>query len=483
MILSAKVAAIEFDGDVVRVAVVRTGARLPVVLELQACRAEYEEPEGRFEALVKALDTALGSVKARVVAYVLCVNCQYSFVRTITIPFRGRRRVAAAVPFELEPHLAFPIEELLVGFNIVAEIDGETEVLATGMRRAQLEEQLAVLEEAGVEIEAVSLDAVCLTSLWQAGRRGLKGLKAVLHVRASGSSLAIVHNKALAYFRHITCTAEDVTGNPAAAAREVQNSIRAFLAKWRGEGAVTELHVTGIDFTAEDHATFSEALQLPVHDEVLISRLKGGALALEEGPTGAKFNTWEAAIGAGLGSAGGAYSLDFSQAQRDWQGAVRAIVTHLMFSSCLGLLVLLGWAFYYYQGTDRNMQEAALLQERIDELTVEIEAMSKEGLGDINTDAFADPTLLDVLGEIGEKMPESKVAITEVKLAAPGARSGWLTIRGSTQDAVLFNEVFDSLKTSRLFRIDEEREIRSEGDTIEFTVKAFRMGEETDESS
>ena len=156
MFLKAKIAAIEFVGDEVRVAVVKTGGARPVVLELASSRAEYSEAEEYSEAMVNAVDDALNQLSVRPAAYVLCANSMYSVVRVLTIPFKGRRRVMSAAPFELEPYLAFPIEDLLLDYDIVTEIDGETDVLTLGMRREHLESYLAILAEAGVEVEAVS---------------------------------------------------------------------------------------------------------------------------------------------------------------------------------------------------------------------------------------------------------------------------------------------------------------------------------------
>lgn len=478
MFLGAKIAAIELAADEVRVAVVKTGGRRPKILELVSRRANYETPEHRVEAMTAALDDALNELHSRPAAHVLCAASAFSVVRTLTIPFRGRRRVAAAVRFELEPYLAFPIEDLLLDFCIVGEFDGETEVLAMGMRREQVEEQLSILKAAGVDAEAVTLDAVALTGLWRAGRKRQKGLTAVLHVRANNACLAIMHNNALAYFRHLDCPPEQIRQDPAAAAREVQNSIRAFLAKWRGEGQIDALHVTGMDFSPEERHAFSNAVRLPVEDAVMISQLKGGALALADGPHGAKYNMWEAAIGAAVGACGGPYSVDLTKTLWDWQAPLRGVLTHLMFSSCLALLALVGWAFYYYQGAERNRAAVLEIQGQVDALTAEIEAMADTGLGaDVDTTMYSDPTLLTLLADIGARMPESKVKIDEIRIQPPDALGFWIRIQGTVTDTAVFNQVINDLKSSALFRIGDDPDMVTQGGTTNFTLKAYRPGE------
>lgn len=483
MLLKAKVAAIEFAGDTVRVAVFKTGGGMPKLLELAEREAAYETPEARPEALARALDEALSALESRPATYVLCVSTEFCLMRAITIPFRGRRRVAAAVRFELEPHLAFPIEELLLDFNITAEFDGETDVFAVGMRRAHLEEQQAILEAAGVNAEGVTVDAIGITGLWLAGGTRAKGLSAVLHVREHAASIVVLYNKRIAYCRHLPCNAAQLRESPAAVAREVQNSLRGFISKWRGDGDLDRIHVTGVDFSPEERVAFSQAVGLPVEDVMLISKITGGALALKDGARGGKYNTWESLAGAAMGVAGGPCAVDFRRAEQDLQGAVRGVVAHLMFSSCLALIVLLGWAFFYYQGALRYQAEAAIIQENIAELREEIEAMADKGLGaDVDIDMFNDPSLLAILMEIGEKMPDDKVTVVDIRVSPPETQSWWIRIQGKATDSSSFNEVFANLKASKLFQVDDDPDLSLQDQMTTFAIKIYRLSEDTHET-
>jgi Tfp pilus assembly protein PilN len=473
---SAKVAAIEFDGDLVRVATLATGGRLPVLLEAQQHLAEYdhESGEGRTEALTAALDKALSGLKHTPAAYVLCLSSAYGVARNLTIPFRGARRVAAAVPFELEPYLAFPLEEMLVDFNVIAEINGETEVLALGMRRAQIEEYRAMLRAAGIEPEAVTLDGVAMTGLWQAAQKNLKGLNAVLHAREQGSCIAITWNNRLAHLRHLPIGAAQLLDQPAQAAREIQITLRAFLAKWRGEGEITALHLTGIEPDALQRQHLEQALRMGLIVDHPLEKVKGaGLLALVPGG-GARANAFEAAIGAGLSAGGGGYAIDFLKAERSVEGALRSLVTHTLFSSCLALLVLLGWAFYYYQGTSKNNALLRQIRAEVDAISAEIDTIEQGGLGDVDVQAFTDPTLLDILQDLGARMPGDKVTLVHLRMAQPGAKSGWIVLEGTATNSAAFNEVYASLKSSRFFTVDANPDIRVEGATTSFRVRIFR---------
>jgi len=482
MLFSVKLAAIEIGENTVRLAVVKTGGRRPKVLELLTEAIDVEDPEQRFEATVAAIERLTDGMKHRPAAYVLCLSSLYGIVRPLTIPFRGRRRVAAAVQFELEPYLAFPIDELLLDFKPVAEFGGETQVLAMGVRRQQVEEQTALLEAAGIMPDSVTLDAPVLTGLWAAGRRMTKGLSAVLHAGDSGSNLVITYHGGLAYFRYLPCGAQALREDPAAVAREVQNTLRAFLTKWRGDSDVGTLCVTGVDLGPEEVEALSGALDMPVEAEVILASMRGGAKALGEDFESTPSNTWEGLCGAALSARGGAFALDFTRAERGAEGAMRGVIAHLMFSSCLALLALVCWVAYYQQGIRANRAEIALLEGEIQTLNDEITDLESRGIGvDVDTEIFSAPVTLDLLAEISRKMPEHKVSITSIKFSPPG-RSGWLSIEGTAKDVAVFNQVFDDLSKSEYFSIRDEPRKSTQGNLTQFTITAFRPDDKEEAS-
>jgi len=278
MRLSAKIAGLEIVGDEVRVALVKTGAKRPTILEAHVTRATYADPAKRFDAMVTAVKSAVDKLKTRPTCFVLCASGLNGVARILTVPFKGRKRVATAVPFELEPYLAVPIEEMAVDFSIIREVEGKTETLAIAMRMSSLEEHLAVLKGAGIDPEEINLDAAGLTALWYGRQTGKLGLTAALHVREQGAVLAVVNEKVLAYIRYLSIPAARFRDNPAAAARDVQNSLRAFLAGWQSGVAVQGICVTGIALTAEEQAEFEDILLVPVRYENLVEGLKGAEL-------------------------------------------------------------------------------------------------------------------------------------------------------------------------------------------------------------
>jgi Type IV pilus assembly protein PilM len=516
MKLSAKIAAIEFDGDEVRLAVVRTSGRLPKVQELHACKAVYAAPEERFDALVAAVQRVVARAKPRPSTFVLCASSQHSVTRVLTVPFRGRRKVAAAVQFELEPYLAFPIEELEVDFTVIREIEGQTEVLAAGMRRTRLEEQVAILEAAGVEAEGIGVDAVGLTALWQGQVRNGTGLTAALHLRNSGSVLVVMYGKSLAYFRHLPVTAGQVYDAPGAAARQVQNSLRAFQTSWQGDDEVGTLTVTGVDLMTDARMLFEEGLSASVTYTDLKKALKGpglaqantlaepvgagetsdGTLAPEEQPEGTvpeKNNYWTAGIGVALASAGCPYSFDFLKGELAPPVVTQGLIQHVVFSSCMALVVLLSYGGYCFLDYRSNQAELEAIGDEAWELFSDAFPTSlrvKDGppkndpggyqaslfmkeaaddiqsAGPINPALFTQPPLLEILRVLSEKLPDDKAPITNIKLV-PATRGGKrlrLRVQGEVKDGAAFAQAVVDLRSSELMHsVQDPRRSTKEG--------------------
>lgn len=526
MKLPSKIGAVEFEGDTIRLAVVNTGGRMPSITDACACRAVYEDANERFDALAAAAAHALSQIRSKPAAWVLCARSDCAIARKLTLPFRGKRKVAAAVPFELEPYLAFSIDELAVDYSVIREAGGTTDVLALGVRRTLLEEQLDVLRTAGVEVEGIGLDAAGLTSLLRAKVGGGKQLSAVLHVRETGSALVVTAGTSLVFLRHLPLTAAQFREMPASAAREVQNTLRAFQASWTDEdAALSELFVTGQAMTEFHRVDFEDELAVAVQYVDLLDGVKGAGLAQTQaraiavGVSGAASevpdatdeehgesngaNTWAALGGVALTAAGGPYGLNFRSGPLAAPNAWAGLIRHAVFSACLVLVLIAGYSVYAYANYQQNREEIERIGDTIWEYYTEafpdapdvrggrpsadaggshtIELMARdnrearEGESGSDLDIFQRPPLPELLKEISLRMPESDVQVTSVRITST-LRRGELQsvlIEGEVQDAAAFDGVVAALRASDLFEQVEDPQRRDEAGRATFSIRAY----------
>jgi general secretion pathway protein L len=85
--------------------------------------------------------------------------------RRLEFPFRDRRKVGPAVPFEVEGHVPFPLDEYIVDWEIVGEQKSQTQVLATLAPRSEVALLLETLDEAGLSPRIVEAEGLVLSNL------------------------------------------------------------------------------------------------------------------------------------------------------------------------------------------------------------------------------------------------------------------------------------------------------------------------------
>ncbi len=85
--------------------------------------------------------------------------------RRLSFPFRDRRKIGPAVPFELEAQVPFDLDDFVVDWETVWETTGRTEVAATLAPRAEVRLLLETLREAGLAPRVVEAEGLVLGNL------------------------------------------------------------------------------------------------------------------------------------------------------------------------------------------------------------------------------------------------------------------------------------------------------------------------------
>ncbi len=529
MKISAKIGAVRFDGDTISVVVANTAGRLPTIIETHTERAKYADPEDRVAALTEAAKAMVARIKNRPAAYVLCVPCDQALARVLLVPFRGHGKIAAAIQFELEPYLAIPVDELVVDFVPVREIDGKTEVLAAGVRIESLQEYVEILNEAGIDLAGIDLDICGAVSLWQARKRPAGVLSAILDVGQKHSTLAILRNKALALFRQLPISADDLRQRPVAAARELNNTLRGFMAEQEIDVESPALSVCGLELLDEESEALKQSLNVPVSFEDLLEGVKGAALVKAELESANEFNPaidasqddaessddeipqgnanegfsvqqWQHLVGLCMGASGAGNAFNFRKGDLGTSKVASVSMKHAVFSVCLLVAAIVGYAGYCFVEYRSNVAQIDSIGEEIWDLAAgalpkakfvvagrpsgdyggfkSYESMREEieaGGGaapPIDIEMFGKPGLLDVLDEISSRMPGDKVLITSIIIKS--GRSPRIEISGESITPTGFTECFDEMKKSEMLDVHPTASRSSEGGTETFTIRARR---------
>jgi general secretion pathway protein L len=156
------------------------------------------------EATAQALTELLSSHAIQPGQVVSAIPAHATFVRNLALPFRDPRKIRDVLKFELEPHLPYPVEEVVVDFATVREVDGGCEILAVAVPKAVLAEHLRVFELAGLTPEIVDWETFGAVNSYLAWRpQPVPAPVALVNLGASKTTISILRQGRLQFARSL----------------------------------------------------------------------------------------------------------------------------------------------------------------------------------------------------------------------------------------------------------------------------------------
>jgi len=451
----------------------------PALVEALEAVAEHDTPEQREEALRATVESLLGQMKTRPLAFVLCLPAHRVVTRLIRVPFKGRSQVAQAVPVELEPHLPFPVDELALDFTVVRPLEDETEVLAFGMRQNALDERMAPLVELEASPEAAIPDTAGLTALWLAVHRRTRDAAVVVHLCQESCVFTFLKDRKICFTRAIPMTGADAVASPEAFARELRNTMRSLALARKGDPEPDRIYLTGLPDGHPVAAELERTLGLPVTTEMMIRSVRGVRRLAADREDALWFNRWEPLVGAAIAASGGDAAINLIRGAQAGRMIIPSVISHALFSACLGLVAVMLWGLSYHVALQRLELERSLLDSQAEKVSEEILRLADEGLGeDVTTVPFFDPPLLDVLNDLSGRIPPKSATVMEIRLAPPGTPGAWISVTGETGDASQFNHIMEQLQGATLYKVSPDASVKMQGERTIFRVRLFRPNQE-----
>lgn len=467
------VSSVEIGENVIRLATVQSkGKYLELLQKIEVpVVSEGVEDANKEELILTALENAFKQLKYKPSCFALSVPCSVSIVRTLSVPFRGLKKVVSALRFELEPHIPFPIEELMLDLIVVNETKKETEVLTLGVRKQHIQDYIRYLDEFSAKPETAIINSLGLVYLWEKSSSQTNKLKAALLIDKKFSAVAITYAGKLVFIRHLVLGKQDYYENPEIFAREVQNSLRAFLARWKGEEGIEKLEIAGLPLSEEEFGIFSRLIKIEVEPVSLTKMIRyADAMKTEDVET---LSSWNTLVGVAAIALDPYFSFNLLKEEQNLTAYIPSLSKYLIFTNCLILTGLVCCAFFLQQLTLNNLVYSNLYKKTVDELTQEIDRINQEKGLDENIDLtpFFDPPLLEILNTIAEKLPSDKVNITEIRLSPPDVQSWWIRIQGTTSDSAFINQAISELKKVSYFNITDDPELSAQGSQTSFSIR------------
>lgn len=86
-------------------------------------------------------------------------------LRQLFLPFKDKRKIAPAVPFEVEAQVPFPLDDYVLDWQIVGKVEAGTRVAAALAPRDEVALLLEMLAEAGLRVPTVEPEGLVLGNL------------------------------------------------------------------------------------------------------------------------------------------------------------------------------------------------------------------------------------------------------------------------------------------------------------------------------
>jgi type II secretion system protein L len=171
--------------------------------------AERHESEPDAQAALDRLMEQVGSVDITVSA----IPGELVAKRLLSLPFKNRRQLEQAVPFAMEEHLPFAVDEGIVGLMPFERREAGTLVMACFVRRKDLRAHLNTLGAAGLDPKLVTVSALALPALFAPASGEGSGARLVLEVGQWSASMVLLDKDGVARtFRVVTAGSLSANG-------------------------------------------------------------------------------------------------------------------------------------------------------------------------------------------------------------------------------------------------------------------------------
>jgi len=106
--------------------------------------SDQKEPENTLAA---ALELLIEKIDTKGCVCVASFPADLATYRNIKVPFKDKKKIIQILPYELEPTLPFPVEDLTIDFHIinVSENANHTDLIAAGIDKTKLKNYIDTL--------------------------------------------------------------------------------------------------------------------------------------------------------------------------------------------------------------------------------------------------------------------------------------------------------------------------------------------------
>ena len=227
--------------------------------------------------LTAALETIVEKIDITGCDCVASFPANQALYRNIQVPFTNKKKIIQILPYELEPTLPFPVENLVIDFHTIniSENADHTDLIAAGIEKSVLENYIDTLASFKIKPEIITISgyypALCLAKLAHVPEKWL-----FADIEVDKATVFAIASKRIFLIRSFP-----IPSNPVSAVKSlgtnIQQTTAAFSELFNTDFIPEEIRVTGpgiIELNFEKE--LSDLLEVPVNPIELFREIDTG---------------------------------------------------------------------------------------------------------------------------------------------------------------------------------------------------------------
>lgn len=227
--------------------------------------------------LAAALETIVEKIDITGCDCVASFPANQALYRNIRVPFTNKKKIIQILPYELEPTLPFPVENLVIDFHTIniSENADHTDLIAAGIEKSVLENYIDTLASFKIKPEIITISgyypALCLAKLAHVPEKWL-----FADIEVDKATVFAIASKRIFLIRSFP-----IPSNPVSAVKSlgtnIQQTTAAFSELFNTDFIPEEIRVTGpgiIELNFEKE--LSDLLEVPVNPIELFREIDTG---------------------------------------------------------------------------------------------------------------------------------------------------------------------------------------------------------------
>ncbi len=158
-------------------------------------------------AVVDAIGSLVSSLKVKVRDVVTSVSGNAVRIQKISLPSMSKEELEESIQWEAEQYIPFDISDVNIDFQILDTLDdgsGQMEVILSAAKKDVINEYVAVISEAGLNVVIVDVDCFAIENMFDVNYQFETGdIVALVNIGASFTNINIMKNGMSAFTRDI----------------------------------------------------------------------------------------------------------------------------------------------------------------------------------------------------------------------------------------------------------------------------------------